>query len=146
MSSNPYKPVWFIFIVILALIAVTAGSRFFGPKEIIPWRSDLSAAKVEAASGNKPILAYFTASWCGPCEGMKRTTWADRDVEQALRAYVPVKIDIDQQRDIAVEFAHYAQTDGVPFYVILGADGQPNRSAEGAMDSQTFMRWLKAGR
>ena len=39
------------------------------------WRSDLTAALENAAAQDKPVLAYFTAEWCPPCQIMKREVW-----------------------------------------------------------------------
>lgn len=136
---EPYKPFWFILAVLCALILILGISRFSVPKEIIPWRTDLAAAQKEAAAGNKRIFAYFTASWCGPCQSLKGTTWADTNVEQALRAYVPVEIDIDAHRDLAERYAPEA----VPAFVILDANNSVIKSESGALGPDEFLEWLK---
>lgn len=138
-SSKPFRPVWFLFMVLCALVAVVAVSRLREPHELVPWRTDLAAGRREAEAANKPILIYLTADWCSPCQALKHTTWADKKVEQALRRYVPVKLDVDRQRDAALPYA----SDILPRYVILAPDGRALRAMDGYLDSEEFLKWLK---
>ena len=45
---------------------------------------DFASAKEKAAAENKMILVYFTGEWCAPCKWMNGTTFADKDVQDAL--------------------------------------------------------------
>jgi thiol:disulfide interchange protein len=66
------------------------------PEDRIAWRTDYDAALLEAQQANRPLLVYFTADWCPPCQVMKRNTWPDRMVgELAEKHYIAVKIDVD---------------------------------------------------
>jgi thiol:disulfide interchange protein DsbD len=127
-----------MFAIVLLIGAAVNFSALTAGKEIIPWRPDLTAAQAEAARTHKPVLAYFTASWCGYCRQMARTTWTDAKVEQALHAYVPVKIDVDAQRDVA---QHYGIS-GLPSYAILDDRGQVVRQGDGALSGEEFIAWL----
>ena len=138
MMGKPYRSVWALFAIVLLISAAVNFSRFGSAKEIIPWRSDLAAAEAEAGRTHKPVLAYFTASWCGYCQQMAHTTWSDTKVEQALHAYVPVKIDVDAHQDIA---KHYGIT-GMPSYAILDEQGKVVRQGDGALNSEEFIDWL----
>jgi thiol:disulfide interchange protein len=138
--SKSLRPVWGIFAFLCAVVAVSVVTRALRPKEIIPWRTDFAAATSEARQANKPVFAYFTADWCGPCQGLKSTTWADKSVEAALRDYVPVKIDVDRRDDLAGQY-HVA---AVPTYVVLGADGETLRKTDGALAPEELLRWLKS--
>ena len=125
--------------VFLAVMAMVGLSRWMAPNEIVPWRSDFAAAQGEARSSGKPLLAYFTADWCGPCHAMKSTTWADAKVEQALRDYVPVRIDVDLNTPVATRYD--AQT--IPKFAVLDGDGNVVKSTEGYLDPEEFLAWLK---
>jgi len=109
------------------------------PKEVIPWRTDFAAARQEARQANKPVFAYFTASWCGPCQHLKRTLWADPAAEAALRAYVPVKIDIDANPTLAQQY----NVDGIPNLMVLNDDGGVRKQWTGALTTEAFSDWLK---
>jgi thiol:disulfide interchange protein len=123
--NKSLRQVWGIFAALCVVVAVALVSKALRPKEIIPWRDDFAAATAEARRDNKPVFAYFTASWCGPCQKLKSTTWADKDVDAALRDYVPARIDIDRNPDLADKYGVRA----VPTFVVMGADGAAKTSS-----------------
>ena len=137
--SQPLRPVWGIFLILCAVVAVATVSKALRPKEIVPWRTDFDAATAEARRDGKPVFAYFTAAWCGPCQSLKHTTWADKDVEGALRAYVPVKIDVDRNPELAQKYGVRA----VPTFALLGDDGRPLRQTDGALPPEDMLMWLR---
>jgi thiol:disulfide interchange protein len=141
--NNAYKPLRGVLVVLAGVAAVVVASRATRPKELVPWRHDLSAATSEARQAGKPMFIYFTASWCGPCQEMRRTTWSDADVERALQAYVPVKIDVDEHPDLARRY----RVEAFPTFMVqaAGEDAPPKKSTEGAMMPEEFIRWLGRG-
>jgi thiol:disulfide interchange protein len=143
IAMNPaLRPVVVIGLIVLGVATVVGISewRAAHAKELIPWRSDLAAAQAEATAGHKPVFAYFTAKWCGPCQQMKSTTWSDNSVNDAMASYVPVKIDVDEHPDLAKRF----EITAMPTYRILSPDdGTIVRGAEGRMEPEQMARWLK---
>lgn len=137
--NKPLGPVWGIFLILCGVVAVSMIAKAMRPKEIIPWRTDFAAAKDEARRDDKPVFAYFTASWCGPCQAMRHTTWADASVDAALRDYVPVKIDVDRNPDLASAY----RISAVPSFVVLGQDEKPQRQTDGALPPAEMVAWLK---
>ncbi len=140
--NSAIKP-FFVLLVIVGIGGVFFFARSMskieeGP-ELVSWREDFAAAKVEAEGTKKPVLAYFTATWCPPCQKLKSTTWADKDVAGALGEYVPVRVDIDAHQDMAAKFA----VSGIPHFVVLDAGGNVVKSATGYMAPGEFLAWLK---
>jgi len=125
--------------VLCSLLAIVAMARWTaGGKEIIPWRTDFNAAVKEAQATHRPLMLYFTADWCGPCQSLKGTLWADPQVEKTLRNFVPVKIDEDQHPDIAQRFpGNY-----IPRYVIVDPELQQSKTTDGVLTSAEFITWL----
>lgn len=140
---NAYKPFWGVLAILVGVSAVVTASKLLQPNERIPWRHDLVAATSEATQSGKPLFLYFTASWCGPCQEMRRTTWADAGVERALQAYVPVKIDVDEHPELVQRY----RVEAFPTFVVQPpeVDAKPTRSIEGAMMPTEFLRWLSKG-
>lgn len=136
--NRSLRPVWGVFLVLCVVVAISLTMKALRPKEIIPWRTDFAAAADEARQSRKPVFAYFTAVWCGPCQSLKHTTWADKDVDAALRDYVPVKVDIDRSPDLADRYGIRA----VPSFAVLADDGRALRQTDGALPPREFLRWL----
>lgn len=140
MKTSAYKPVWIILGVLAVVSAVVVATRVFQPKEVVPWRTGLQDGMYEARRANKPVLLYFTADWCGPCQVMRRTTWTDQRVAKALEAYVPVKINFDQAGVVADVYGVTA----VPSYTVVAPDGETviKPTTSGGMTAEQFLAWL----
>jgi thiol:disulfide interchange protein len=117
---------------------VTAISKLRPANDLVPWRTDVDAAIDSARVAGKPALLYFTATWCGPCQQMKQDTWSDAAVEARLRDYVPVKIDIDQNGELARRY----NTEAVPMFVLVDKDGQTIKRTTGYMTPVQFIAWV----
>jgi len=140
-GNSAFRPLRGILVIVLAVTAVVGISKWNQPKEIIPWRTDWNKAVAEAQAAKKPVFAYLTADWCGPCQELKHTIWADPKVEAALKNYVPVKVDIDQNAELARRYL--ARDDGIPAFFLIDNDGRTLRESHGAMTSEEILAWLK---
>ena len=105
------------------------------------WSTNYDATLAAAAAGQRPALVYFTASWCGPCKLMTRTTLADPAVAQALAGVEHVAVDIDEHPALASARGISA----VPTFVMLSAGGDEADRATGFQDAGDFLQWLTNG-
>lgn len=141
MAKSPIsKPAGGLFVLVLIVAAAGIASHLREPKNLVPWRSDLAAARTEAVAQNKPLLLDFSASWCPDCRHMQATTWSDRSVADALVKYVPVSIDVDAHPDLAGQY----QVNSIPAMFVVdprtGSIIKQNRI--GAIPPAQFLQWL----
>ncbi len=137
-QSSAFRPLIVIFLLFAGVAGVTAFSRWHVAPELVDWSDSFSVARERARTEHKPILLYFTASWCGPCQEMRRSVWTDQRIADALSAYVTVRIDIDKQGDLARQY----HTESIPQFFLMDEDGNIQRSETGAMDADQFLAWL----
>ena len=128
-----------LFVAFAAVMAVVGFSKWYVPAEKVKWTDNFAAAQQAAREQNKPVLLYFTAEWCGPCQSMRREVFSSSAVADAVAGVVPVRIDIDHNAALAGQF----HVTAIPRFVLLDQDGQVIRSQEGALEADDFIRWVK---
>jgi len=144
---HAFRPLIVLLLVVAgmgALVMLSSPPRAKPTEGAIPWQTDFDAARAEAAKSGKPVFAYFGATWCGPCQGLKTTTWADARVQQALRAYVPVHVDVDDHPDLSRKYVPTPSNPegGIPAFRVLDQKGQVVKELTGAAPPDEFLRWL----
>lgn len=102
----------------------------------------LKAALDQSAQSGRPVYAFVTADWCGPCQHFKATTLADQSITQRLQTqFIPVLIDVDRDRAQLQLLAERGFTGrSIPASVIL-RNGVVVES-RGFMDSGSMHGWL----
>ena len=138
--SSAARPVLVVLTVLVLMLAFSGLRKRPAPPDHLPWRKDLQAAKQEAAAGNKPLLLYFTATWCDPCQQMARQVWPQPLVAKALESVIPVKIDVDEHPDLASQF----NVVGIPRLQLLGADGTLGPTREGYTTTDELVAFLRS--
>jgi thiol:disulfide interchange protein len=91
------------------------------------------------------MLLDFSATWCGPCQDMKQTTWSNGEVAAALENYVPVSIDFDAHHDLDAQYHLDRPGMGIPYLVIQNPDGTVIKTQLGELGPEQFLAWLKSG-
>ncbi len=139
------KPVIIIGIILIAIIAVFAvfsqGNHNTTQTEYtgIKWHTDVNSAIEEAKETNKPIIVDFSAKWCSYCKKLDETTFSDSRVQEKLsKNYVVVKIDVDENPDVASKYKIY----GYPTLVFLNPNGQEIKRQEGYIDPDGLLNEL----
>jgi thiol:disulfide interchange protein len=107
------------------------------PRAAVRWGGDLQEALGASRMAGKPVLLVLSATWCPPCQEMKRSVWSRTDVADLVHAsYLPVHLDVDSEagRTAGRQYA----VDVIPTVLVLGADGTPVRGAEFMSAEQTL--------
>jgi thiol-disulfide isomerase/thioredoxin len=81
----------------------------------------------------------FHADWCGPCKMMDAQTFVDPRVVRATGGFVAVKVDVDQNENVA--YAYRIQS--IPRTVILNVFGQVVGDRIGFLGADEYLAFLK---
>ena len=89
----------------------------------------------EVLRSDKPVIVDFWAEWCGPCHAVAPVL--DRIVEERSGEVKLVKVNIDEQQDLAQRYGIAS----IPT-MILFRDGEPAAAAIGAQPKGSLERSL----
>lgn len=125
----------------LICIAVLGSQSAFAA--VAHWATDFEKAKKQSIAESKPLVAMFTASWCGPCKKMKSSTLVDRPVKQLLEShFVTVMVDTDRNSQLTRQF----EITGMPTTVIIDPATGATKRAKGFQSRSQFLSFLNANK
>jgi thiol:disulfide interchange protein DsbD len=119
-------------VVLVAIVSLPATDGFAEKprhakkRGVIKWTYNIDDGLALAKKHGKPVMVDFMAVWCPPCKAMEDSTFSDRAVAEKASAFVPVRIDIDEQREVAAKHGALARKYGgigIPNILFMSADG-----------------------
>jgi thiol:disulfide interchange protein len=109
-----------------------------GQLETRPVR-DFAEAVTRAKAEGRQIFVEFSATWCGPCQQMKRDTFSDPRVHRRLAGYVMLFVDTDRDPALSQQF----NVRGIPAYFVVRPAGTILKAGTGYKGPDEFLRWLE---
>jgi thioredoxin-related protein len=105
--------------------------------------ADIERAFVAARADDKPVLLYWGAKWCPPCNQLKATLFNRHDFIERSKSLVPVEIDGD--RPGAQKLGSRFKVSGYPTMVLMRADGAEITRLPGEVDAPQVLALLQLG-
>ncbi len=103
------------------------------------WLTDWKKATAQAKEQKKPILAVFSAAWCGPCQQMVHEVYPKPAVKEVLKDWVAVYIDEAQDRKTLEKF----KIEAFPTFILLSSQAEEEDRVMGARAERDFVSLLK---
>jgi hypothetical protein len=106
------------------------------------FRGSVEAALEEARLEHKPVLVYWGAKWCPPCNYVKAYVFTRRDFIERTRLFVPVYLDGDDRA--AQAWGDAFKATGYPTILVLRADQTELARLVGSSDPAKYALVLDA--
>lgn len=104
---------------------------------------DIEKAFSQARAEHKPVLLYWGAKWCPPCNQLKATLFNRQDFIERSRSFVAVSVDGDLPG--AQKLGSRFKVRGYPTMVLFSPDGQEITRLPGEAEPPQVMSVLQTG-
>jgi thioredoxin-related protein len=132
----------------LALLMGAAQAAPGLPSTNVAWQSvaadtEVDRAFAQAKAQKTPLLMYWGASWCPPCNHLKATLFNRQEFAALAQQFVAVHVDGD--RPAAQKIGARFKASGYPTMILFNPDGAELTRLPGEADAPQVMALLEAG-
>ncbi len=114
------------------LFAMIAVGLFGHSVEAAPvFEDSFQEASEKAKAENKPLIVIFSASWCPPCQQMKRVVYPSAEIQPFHDEFVWAYLDADQEENRSLMMRYGVQ--GIPHIALHDPTGSVTSQLRGAM-------------
>jgi thioredoxin-related protein len=127
----------------------TAAHAVDGPPSTnVAWQDATSDADIDKAfagakAQNKPVLLYWGAVWCPPCNQLKATLFNRQDFAEQSKSFVAVHLDGDAPG--AQKLGTRFKVVGYPTLILFSPDRKELTRLPGEVDAAQVMQLLQLG-
>jgi thioredoxin-related protein len=127
-------------LAVAATFALPAAAADF-PKGSPKFEKSYRSALAEAKKTGKPMIVVFSASWCGPCQQMKKSVYPSEAVKPLHDKFVWAYLDTDEKDNakVAKEF----KVGGIPHIEFLDKEGKSLGNQIGSTAPEAFAKTLE---
>jgi thiol-disulfide isomerase/thioredoxin len=105
--------------------------------------ADIDRAFAGARQAGKPVMLYWGASWCPPCNHLKANFFAREDFAAIARSFVVVHIDGDAAG--AQKLSRRFAASGYPTVIVFAPDGTERTRLPGDVEPAQLLEVLQLG-
>ncbi len=118
------------------------------PSTNVAWQAaaadaDIDRAFARAKAEKKPVLLYWGATWCPPCNQLKATLFSRQEFAALSKSFVAVHVDGDQPG--AQRLGSRFKVSGYPTTVLFTPEGQEITRLPGEVDAPQALAVLQLG-
>ncbi|MEZ5300595.1 MAG: thioredoxin family protein [Verrucomicrobiales bacterium] len=126
---------------VACLFAVGGSALAKDPKGSPDFEHSYDKALKKAQEEGKPVIVIFSASWCGPCQAMKKNVYPSSEVQPFHDKFVWAYLDVDEKKNKKV--AEKFGVSGIPHLAILDKDGKEIDKQVGSSAAAAFAKRLE---
>lgn len=130
-----------IIALLLAAVTVTTLASDF-PKNSPKFKSSASTALSAGKKEDKPVILVFSASWCPPCQAMKKDVYPSAAVQAYHDKFIWAYLDVDDASN--EKAAKKAGVSGIPHIQFLDSQGNEIDKQVGSNSPEAFVKTLES--
>ena len=126
----------------LAAVALglgTASASDF-PKGSPKFEKRYKAALEEGKKAGKPVVLVFSATWCGPCQQMKKNVYPSATIQPYHDKFVWAYLDADEAANAKPQQKY--GVNGIPHIEFVDAEGKSLGNQVGSTSPEAFAKIL----